>query len=259
FQAQPSPFQAQAPQFQAQPSPFQAQAPQFHAPPPFQAQAPQFQAQPPFQAQAPQFQAQPPFQAQAPQFQAQPPFGQQAPVSPFGGQPQFQGQQPFLQPAPRGGKGSRGGRGGRGRGAPAPKILDLTNYQALGQGPAQLQPQASPFAANPGFYSQGVTSLVGPRGRMNYTDNPTVLNSTTYSGLTADIALSALAKYIRRGTVNKALECATDLFRFNETVNGDNVVKVLCDRLMTVAAKDIGPANPRLSSIVLSRVKSYKY
>jgi len=66
--------------------------------------------------------------------------------------------------------------------------------------------------------------------------------STTYSGLTLDVAKSALQKYIRRGMTEKALMVATEIFRLQE-VGGDSAVSNLFNRILIIATEDIGLAN----------------
>jgi hypothetical protein len=69
--------------------------------------------------------------------------------------------------------------------------------------------------------------------------------STTYSGLPLDEAKSGLQKYIRRGMVEKALQCAFEMWRMVE-VDGKSAQSNMYNRLATIAAEDIGVADPDL-------------
>ena len=64
----------------------------------------------------------------------------------------------------------------------------------------------------------------------------------TFSGISFDVAKSALQKYIRRNMPQKAILSAIELFRLGE-VDGNPGVTNMYNRLAIIANEDIGPAN----------------
>ena len=77
--------------------------------------------------------------------------------------------------------------------------------------------------------------------------------STTYSGLTLDVAKSALQKYIRRAMVEKALMAGFELYRMAE-VGGKAAQSNMYNRLAVIAAEDIGPADLGTCLFVIQQV-----
>jgi hypothetical protein len=70
-----------------------------------------------------------------------------------------------------------------------------------------------------------------------------IFQSKTYSGITIDIAKSALQKFIRRCFVDESLQIAFELFQFSMVEGGKAIVTNFCNRLCVIAAEDIGVAN----------------
>jgi hypothetical protein len=86
----------------------------------------------------------------------------------------------------------------------------------------------------------------GPPGHMVWY---TLKNAKTktYSGHPIDVMISGIQKYIRRGNVTKALQCAIELYRMDEISDGKKSGRAaqtnLYNRLAIICAEDIGPAN----------------
>lgn len=70
-----------------------------------------------------------------------------------------------------------------------------------------------------------------------------VWKSITFSGWASDEIKSGLQKYIRRGLLDKALYCATELYKFGELDGGLANQTNLYNRLTVIAAEDVGLAN----------------
>lgn len=75
----------------------------------------------------------------------------------------------------------------------------------------------------------------------------------TYSGFKLDEMKSGLQKYIRRGMVEKAMMCATELYRMIE-VEAKGTQSNLYNRLAVISCEDIGPANMDLVLSVVNLV-----
>jgi len=88
-------------------------------------------------------------------------------------------------------------------------------------------------------------------GKMKYQG---IFNSTTFSGYTTDIMKSALQKYIRRGSLSKALISGFELYRLGELPQARAIQTNLYNRLAVISCEDIGPANFPLCIAVIREV-----
>ena len=71
-------------------------------------------------------------------------------------------------------------------------------------------------------------------------------SETTYDGYHLSVIKSGLQKYIRRGTVDKALKCVAELDRFADMERGEGIRTNMMHRLQIIFLEDIGHGNPRL-------------